>query len=69
MLNYCYKAYEKGINKKVIDMSINGSGIRDTARVLNISKNTVVARLKKKKSVSFMLIQTFTPVVQKMSQK
>jgi len=30
-------------------MAINGSGIRDTARVLKISKGTVMSTLKKKK--------------------
>ena len=30
-LNYRYKAYEPGIKKKVVDMAINGSGIRDTS--------------------------------------
>ncbi|MCF7967298.1 MAG: hypothetical protein K9L79_17425 [Methylobacter tundripaludum] len=30
-----------------MDMSINGSGIRDTARVLKINKNTVISTLKK----------------------
>ncbi|MGV6809865.1 MAG: IS1-like element transposase [bacterium] len=34
MQKYCYKAYELGIKKPVIDMTINGSGIRDTAHVL-----------------------------------
>ena len=29
-------------------MAINGSGIRDTARVLKINKNTVINTLKKK---------------------
>ncbi|MBL1352345.1 MAG: hypothetical protein COA61_003255 [Zetaproteobacteria bacterium] len=37
------------MKKKVIDMAINGSGIRDTARVLNISKGTVMSTIKKKK--------------------
>jgi transposase-like protein len=47
MLNYRYKACEPGIKEQVIDMSINGSGIRDTARVLKINKNTVISTLKK----------------------
>ena len=38
MLEYCYKAYEPGIKKKVVDMAINGSGIRDTSRVLGRAK-------------------------------
>ena len=48
MQQYRYKAYEPGIKKQVIEMAINGSGIRDTARVLHINKNTVIATLKKK---------------------
>jgi len=49
MLDYCYRAYDAGIKKQVVDMAINGSGIRDTARVLKISKGTVMSTLKKKK--------------------
>ncbi|WP_415926321.1 IS1-like element transposase [Piscirickettsia salmonis] len=33
--------------EKIIDMSMNGSGIRDIARVLKISTNTVMKELKK----------------------
>jgi len=47
MLDYCYKGYEPGIKKQIVEMAINGSGIRDTARVLNINKNTVINTLKK----------------------
>ena len=50
MLEYCYKAYESGVKEKAIEMAINGSGIRDTARVLKINKNTVISLLKKKKT-------------------
>jgi transposase-like protein len=35
------------IRRQVVDMAINGSGIRDTARVLRISPTTVIAVLKK----------------------
>ncbi len=38
MLNYRYKGYEPGIKEQIVDMALNGSGIRDTARVLDISK-------------------------------
>ena len=31
----------------MVEMAMNGSGIRDTARVLNIHKNTVINTLKK----------------------
>ena len=33
-------------------MALNGSGIRDTARVLKINKGTVISALKKKRADS-----------------
>lgn len=47
MLNYRYRAYQPGIKEKIVDRAINGSGIRDTGRVLKISKDTVISTLKK----------------------
>lgn len=47
MLNCRYRAYEPGIKAQVVEMAINSSGIRDTARVLKINKNTVISTLKK----------------------
>ena len=35
------------MKRQIVDMALNGSGIRDTARVLGISKDTVVSELKK----------------------
>jgi transposase-like protein len=35
------------IRRQVVDMALDGSGIRDTARVLRISPTTVIAVLKK----------------------
>ena len=49
MLKYRYKAYEPGVKEEVVNMAINGSGIRDTSRVLGISKTTVINTLKKRK--------------------
>ena len=51
MLEYRYKAYEPGVKEKVVDMAINGRGVRDTGRVLGISKTTVINTLKKRKRV------------------
>ena len=48
MLNYRYKACQAKTEEQIIKMAINGSGIRDTARVLGIHKNTVMRTLKKK---------------------
>ena len=50
MLKYRYRAYEPGIKEQAVEMAINGSGIRDTARVLKIDKNTIISTLKKKQA-------------------
>jgi transposase-like protein len=47
MPDYRYRAYEPGIKARVVEMAINSSGIRDTARVLKTDKNTVISALKK----------------------
>lgn len=47
MLTYRYRAYQAGIKEQAVEMAINGSGIRDTARVLKIDKNTIISTLKK----------------------
>jgi IS1 family transposase/transposase-like protein len=51
MLEYSYRAYVPGVKDQAVEMAINGSGIRDTARVLNINKNTVINLLKKKENI------------------
>jgi len=48
-LEYKNKACYPETDKKIIQMAINGSGIRDTAEVLEISTSTVIDRLKKKR--------------------
>lgn len=47
-LTYTYNARKPGIKELAEDMAHNGSGVRDTARVLGISPNTVVSLFKKK---------------------
>ena len=37
------------IKEQIIEMSLNGSGIRDIARVLKISPTTVIGEIKKRK--------------------
>jgi transposase-like protein len=46
-LKFEKKAYQPGIKNQIIEMSFNGSGIRDITRVLGIDTNTVTATLKK----------------------
>lgn len=49
-LSYRYNACEHGVRDRIIDMSMNGSGIRDTARVLSVGISTVISTLKKKRA-------------------
>ncbi len=47
ILDYSYRGYLPEVKQQISDMAINGSGIRDTARVLKISPTTVIEELKK----------------------
>src|SRR5258705_6444293 len=47
LLQYQDRGRMPEIRRQVVDMALNGSGIRDTARVLRISPTTVIAVLKK----------------------
>ena len=47
ILDYQYQGCLLEVKKKIIDMALNGSGIRDTTRVLKISPTTVINELKK----------------------
>lgn len=48
ILQYSYQGYLPDVKQKISDMAVNGSGIRDTARVLKISPTTVIEELKKR---------------------
>jgi len=48
ILDYTYQGYRLEVKQQVAEMAINGSGIRDTSRVLKISPNTVSKELKKR---------------------
>ena len=47
LLQYQDRGRVPEIRRQVVDMAINGSGVRDTARVLHISPTAVIAVLKK----------------------
>ena len=55
-LNYSYNAWKEGVRDKIDTLILNSGGVRDTARSLNISKDTVVRHLKKKTSKSKSLL-------------
>lgn len=48
ILNYTYQGRFSSVKQKITDRAVNGSGIRDRARVLKISPSTVIKELKKK---------------------
>lgn len=47
---YRYEGNKEGTPEKIIQMAMNGSGVRDTSRVLGVSITTVIAHLKKTKT-------------------
>jgi transposase len=59
---YLYRAYEPDIKEQIVEMAMNGSGIRDTARVLGIAKNTVLSTLKKSPKKPLRSTPTSVPV-------
>jgi len=50
LLDYSYRACEPAVKAQITEMAMNGSGVRDTGRVLGISKDTVTSTLKKRKA-------------------
>jgi transposase-like protein len=52
LLQYQDRGRVPEIRRQVIDLAMNGSGVRDTARVLRISPTTVIAVLKKSRRAS-----------------
>ena len=48
--DYAYRGYLPQVKQQITDMALDGSGLRDTARVLKISPTTVIEELKKRSS-------------------
>jgi len=47
LLAYAYAGQSPAVKQQIVDMAMNASGIRDTARVLHVSPTTVLKELKK----------------------
>src|SRR5215475_69238 len=47
LLEYSYPGQSSAVKEQIVEMALNASGIRDTARVLHVSTNTVMTELKK----------------------
>ena len=66
LLQYCDKGRLPAVKQQIIDMTLNGSGVRDIVRVLRVSSATVIDVLKKKepavKQVNERLLQTLDPL-------
>jgi transposase-like protein len=65
LLDYRYQGRLPEVKHQIIDRSLNASGVRDTARVLRSSTDTVLRELKKKEaalaSVNTAFLRTRTP--------
>src|SRR5215468_6881499 len=65
LLDYRNRGCVSEVKQQIIDMSLNASGVRDTARSLHISPTTVLSALKKKEgvleSVNTALLRTLNP--------
>ena len=57
--DYSEKGRLPETKQQIIDMALNGSGIRDTARVLRISSTTVINEIKKKEKELQPINQAF----------
>ena len=47
---YTYEASKPKVKAKIIEQTLNSSGVRDISRNLGVDKNTVIAVLRKKKA-------------------
>ena len=47
LLEYSYAGQSPEVKQQIVDMAMNASGIRDTARVLHISPNILLEELKR----------------------
>ena len=65
LIQYQDKGRLPAVKQPIVDMTLNGSGVRDIVRVLLVSSATVIDVLKKKepvvKQVNARLLHTFDP--------
>ena len=52
LLQYHDRGRLPDVQRQIVEMALNGSGVRDTARVIQISPTTVIAVLKKSRRAS-----------------
>ena len=49
LLDYSYPGQSPAVKEQIVDMALNASGMRDTARGLHVSTNTVMKELQKRR--------------------
>jgi transposase-like protein len=64
ILDYADPGQSRQVKEQIVDMAMNGSGIRDTARVLHVSTSTVIQEFKK----SHLLQQVNLLVLEQLNQ-
>jgi len=47
VLDQTYPGRTRQVKQQIVEMTLNGSGVRDIARVLHVSPTTVIQELKK----------------------
>ena len=52
LLAYAYARQSPDVKQQIVELALNASGIRDTARVLQVSPTTVLKELKKRNLAS-----------------
>ncbi len=50
VLTQTYLGRTRQVKQQIVEMTLNGSGVRDIARVLHVSPTTVIQELKKTRS-------------------
>jgi transposase-like protein len=63
LLHYRNQGRLPTVKQQMVDMALNGSGIRDTARVLRVSPTTVINTLKKKSQAYSKSMKDFSSVL------
>ena len=52
VLNNSHPGRSRKVKQRIVEMSLNGSGVRDISRVLGVSTSTVIRELKKRNLTS-----------------
>ncbi len=60
-LNLDYPGRRREVKQQIVEMTLNGSGVRDISRVLHVSTATIIQELKKSPSLTNRQSKTVEP--------